>query len=194
MKVRVSFENMAELKRAYDPYVIDQAARATIKQLQGKAATVISKAVRDKYTVPASAIKSALKQTKMVEQEGAPAGYLIYLGKRMSLSYFATGAKPRVKTARGVRYGARAKLYKGQRAAIIKGGFFGKAQTSGSAQIFQRVDSARLPIRKLTAPSISQMVGGGVPLRALNDLMQRELDEKFSSNLEHFMQKQMGLR
>jgi hypothetical protein len=194
MRLEYRFDNLDALRRAYDPALVNQAARSTIRDLQGKAATIVSRSVREKYNVSASAVKSALKNSKVIEQDGAPAGYLIYLSKRISLSYFATAARPKVKTTRGVRYGARAKLYKRERATIVKGGFFGTAKTSGSAQIFQRTGDARLPIRKLTAPSISQMVGGGEPLQALDKLVREEGDTKFAQNLEYFMQKQMGLR
>ena len=188
------FDNLDELKRAYDPALVDKAAASTIKQLQAKASTIISKAVRDRYNVSASAMRSALKQSKVVFQGGVPVGYNIYLSKRISLSYFATNARPKVKTARGIRYGARTKLYKNKRPEMVKGGFFGTARTSGSGQIFQRIGDKRLPIKKLTGPAISQMVGGGLPLQALDNLIKEEGDAKFAQNLEHFMQKQMGLR
>lgn len=204
MRVRVSFENMEALKRAYDPAMLDKAAGVTIKQLQTKAATAVSREVRQKYNIQAAAIKSALKQSKVTYQDGMPTGYLIYLSKRISLNYFRTPSRPRIKTKRGIRYGAKTKLYKGQSPKIQKGGFFGTGLNSGSPQIFYRPQPWQPYLRsqglgpnklwKMTAPSISQMIGGGAPLAALDRLFQEELNSTFEHNLDHFMQKQMGLR
>ena len=194
MKLEFKFENIEGLKRVYDPAVVEKAALATVKQLQAKAATATSKAIRDRYAVSASAVKSALKPRLRVDPSGVPTGYLIYLSKRISLRYFATKAVPKVKTKRGIRYGARVKDRKDRPTRIVPGGFFGTAKTSGSGQIFQRIGTSRLPIRKLTGPSISQMMSGRAAIDALNDLVRKEGDEKFANNLDHFMQKQIGLR
>jgi hypothetical protein len=189
----VSFKDIDRLRQVYNPEVVEKAAYATVKQLQARASTEVSRAVRKTWNISAGAVKSTLKQ-RIRYQGSVPAGYLIYLSKRQSLRHFATKTAPKVKTARGVRYGARVKVRKDRPTKIVQGGFFGKAKTSDAVQIFQRIGLSRTPIKKLTAPAIAQMVGGRGPLRALNELIQKEADVKFSNNLDHFLQKKIGLR
>jgi hypothetical protein len=193
VKLSFKFENLEQLRQVYDPAVVEKAAHATVKQLQSKAATEISKTVRQRYNVSAAAIKSVMTPRVKVSG-GVPTGFLIYLSKRISLRHYATGSRPKIKTRRGIRYGARVKEYRSKRAEIVPGAFFGTAKTSGSGQIFQRLGPSRLKIKKLTGPAIAQMVGGEAPIKALNDLVQREGDEKFAHNLDHFLKKQTGIR
>ena len=194
MKLEVRFDNIDEVKRFYDPSAVEKAVYSTIKQLNSKAATTISKAVRERYPVTAAGIKSALKP-RVSTHGGVPVGYLVYLSKRISLRHFATSSpRPRVKTRAGIRYGARVKQYKKTRAAIVPGAFWGKSKDSNVQQIFQRIGTGRLKIRKLTAPAISQMVGGEAPIKALNELIQTESNTMLSHNLDHFLQRRAGLR
>lgn len=201
MKLSFTFENMDQLRQVYDPAVVEKAAYQTVKQLQAKAATEISKTVRQRYNVSAAAIKSVMKPRLRVSA-GVPTGFLIYLSKRISLRHYATGTRPKIKTRRGIRYGARVKEYKNERAKIQPGAFFGTAKDSGSGQIFVRYTNGKrmksnpkkAAIKKLTGPAIAQMVGGEAPIKALNDLVQREGDEKFAHNLDHFLKKQTGIR
>lgn len=210
MKLEFKFSNMEQLKQVYDPAVVEKAARETVKQLQAKASTVISDAVRAKYSINKSEIKSALKQRLKVDANGVPTGYLVYLSPRISLRHFASSARPKIKTTQRIerkgqvktysvkRLGVRVKVVKTRPTRIVKGGFFGTARTSGSNQVFQRigpwVKGGDNKIKKLTGPSISHMMRGRLPIQALNELVQNEGDAKFAHNLDHFMQKQMGLR
>lgn len=192
MRLDVRFDDIESLIATYDPVSVQKAAYSTVKQLQGRAATEISKSVRSRFNVKAGEIKTVLRQ-RLKYQGNIPVGYLVYLSKRMSLRHFATGKRVVVNTARGKRYGAKAKVRKGKRAEIVVGGFYGKAKTSGSEQIFKRTGDARLPVKKLTAPSISQMVGGKAPIAALNDMVRREANAKLSANLDFFLKKKTGI-
>lgn len=206
--LKVTFEDMEQLKQVYDPIIVEKAASATIKQLHSKSATLVSRAVRDKYSIKARDIKTALKQ-RVAFKSGVPVGYLIYTSRRISLRHFSPGGRPtsrtrpRVKTARGVRRGAKIKVMKTRPARLIKGAFWGRGAIGsgdgitlgdGEWQVFQRMGLSRLKIRKLTGPSISHMVRGDAPLKAINDLVQKEGGEKFANNIDHFIQKKIGTR
>lgn len=204
MKLEFKFSNMEQLKQVYDPVVVEKAARETVKQLQAKASTQISTAVRARYSVAAKDIKSALKPRYSIDQEGVPTGYLIYTSQRISLRHFASKGRPKVKSSRGTRYGARVKVVKSRGSHVVKGGFIGTGKKSGVEQVFKRMNPwtpypraqglGPNKLKKLTGPSVSHMVRGNAPIKALNDLVQKEGDVKFANNLEHFMQKQIGLR
>ena len=195
MKLEVRFDNLEQIKQVYDPIIVEKATFSTIKQLHSKSATLVSKAVRDKYAVNVKAVKSVLKPRLTTGSDGIPTGYLVYLSKRISLRHFATRAsRPKIKTKRGDRYGARVKVRKDRRAAIVPGAFWGTAKDSGEQQIFQRIGLSRLKIKKLTAPAIAQMVRGEAPINAIDDLMNREANKKLAHNLDHFIQKKIGTR
>ena len=194
MKLEVRFDNLDEVRKFYDPAIVERAAYSTVKQLHSKATTAVSKAVRDEYAVNVKTVKGALKPI-IRYQNGVPVGYLIYTGKRISLRHFATkSSRVRVKTRRGYRYGAKVKVKKRERAALVPGAFWGRAQGSGELQIFKRMGLSRLKIKKLTAPAIAQMVRNESALDAINELVQREADEKLANNLDHFLKRQIGIR
>lgn len=193
MKIDVSFSNLEQLKQVYDPIVVEKSARSTVKQLNAKAATRVSRAVRKNYPVSASAIKSTLT-ARVKEQSGVQSGFLIYLSRRISLRHFATSSpKPKVKTRRGVRYGVRVKSRKDRRAGIVEGAFWGTPTQGGEEQIFRRIGLARLKIKKLTMPAIAQMVGGEAPIAEINAMMEADADKTLQTNLDFFLQKQIGV-
>lgn len=201
--ISVRFDNLDQLRDVYDPAVVDKAAKHTIKQLQSKSATKISEAIRGKYKIKAREIKSALNPVSRT-QDGIHSGFLIYTSKRISLRHFAGGApnrtnRPRVKTKRGARRGARATPLKGARGKIIDKAFWGHGSAGrsigeGSMQIFQRIGSGRLKIRKLTGPSISHMVRGEAPMKAINDHIQNNATRLLEHNLDHFIKRRAGIR
>ena len=207
MRLEVRFDNLEEVKRAYDPLVVEKAARETIKQLHGLAATQVSKKVREVYNVKARDISKALKK-KVVSEGGIPSGYLIYLGRRLSLRYFSTStgagapsrnARPKVKSRAGDRRGARVRIRKTSRASVLKRAFWGRgraglADGGGEWQIFQRIGLSRHPIKKLTGPSIAHMVRSNEAVEAINELVRDQADKKLAHNLDHFMQKHIGIR
>jgi len=207
----VRFDNLEEVKQFYDPIIVEKAARTTIKQLHGQAATLISKAIREKHNVTVRDVKSAL-HTRIKTTDGVETGSLIYTGKRISLRHFATAkSSPLVSTARFVkgtrrkvkRRGVRVKDRKDSRARIVPGAFWGRAAIGsgagkiigeGTLQIFQRIGLSRLKIRKLTGPAIAQMAGGEAPLDAINELMREKADKTLAHNLDHFLRTKTGIR
>ncbi|MFT5766740.1 MAG: hypothetical protein ACI9DH_000559 [Halioglobus sp.] len=201
--ISVRFENLKELRQVYDPEILEKATRATIKQLNGQAATLISKAIRDNYKIKAGDIKQAL-DPRISTQNGIPSGFLIYTSKRISLRHFSGGKPhklntPKVKTARGVRRGAKATITKRRGKRQIKGGFWGKGRAGGEDgagewQIFQRMGLSRLKVRKLTGPSISHMARGKAPLNAINQLVDNKASKLLENNLDHFIKRRAGIR
>lgn len=210
MNLSVSFENLEEVKKAFDPEVVEKATYSTINQLTSKAATQVRKGVLKEYNVRAAAVNAALKKRVRRRQgaDGVPTGFLIYLSGRISLrnfSYVAADgfpkdrARPKVRTPRGVRRGARVRVMKSRPPRVVKGAFWGrgrvgKADAAGQYQIFQRIGLSRLKVRKLSGPGVAQMVRGEAPIEELNTLMREEANVKFAQNLDHFMLKQAGLR
>lgn len=201
----VRFDNLEEVKKAYDPIVVEKAAYSAVKKLHSKAATRVSKGIRQDYAVKAGQIAAALKK-RVRKENGIPSGFLIYTGRRLSLRHFAVGGptprksnRPRIRTARGLRYGAKVRVMKKRPARVVPRAFWGSARAgaqdgAGEAQIFQRVSAGRYPLRKMTGPSIAHMARGRAGIDEVNKMMAQDANRTLSHELDHFLQRQIGLR
>lgn len=213
--IKATFDNMDELLKANDPKIVRAAARSTIKKLNNQAATQVSKAIRSRYNIKARDVKSSM--IKRVREKGdIPVGFLVYTGKRISLRKFAShngnappsrSARPRVKSGRGNRYGARVRVVKSRGSHIVPDGFWGKGRVgqedgAGTWQIFQRMGVPRgdprykgdEKLRKLTGPSIAHMARSDKAIEAANVLVQSKADGILAHELEHRILRQAGLR
>lgn len=191
----ITFENIDEIRQHTDPKVFSQAVGSTVRRLSDRAATLISKEVRKDYPVKARTIADALTK-KFNNNAAIPERLLIYTATRISLSKYATGSpRPVVMSSRGRRYGARVKDRKGMPPRIVPGAFWGTAQTSGSEQIFSRkTRSSNSKIKKLTGPSVSQMVRGTDVLDAIQKHVEDNATNLLRQNLDHFQKRRIGIR
>lgn len=209
--INVSFDNLEQIKEVYDPVIVEKATFFTIKQLTAKAATEVSSQIRDKstgYNIKAKTIKDNLTP-RLRKDNGVTEGLLIYFGARISLRHFSSqkggepplgkGPRPRVKTKRGDRYGARYKIKNSDRNTVGKKAFWGRGRRGnidgdGEWQIFQRIGADRLKIKKLTGPSVAQLAGGEEGIKGINKTMNEEANRLLVKNLDHFISKKTGTR
>lgn len=201
--ISISFSNMEEIRRVYDPSIVDRATRDATRRLRDKVATQVSKAVRDVYSIKAGDISRSLR--KRARTRVGHEGLLVYTSKRLSLSYFATnngqpnaGNRPKVKTPRGVRRGAKVKVVKSKGRTIIDGAFWGRGRAgiidgAGAWQIFVRKGSKRNPIKKLTGPSVSQLVGSRTALEAVNQVVGRDADKILAQRIDFYTGRKAGV-
>lgn len=190
--IKISFENIEELRSSVDQKVFSQAVGSTVKQLSDKAGTLISQEVRKKYPVKAGTVKAALRK-RFDNSSQVPARLLIYAASRISLRHFATASpKPVVISPRGKRRGAKVKDRKDLPARIVPGGFWGKG--GGTEQIYKRKGRSRKPIEKLTGPSVSQMVRGSDVLDAIQKHVEENANPLLRKNLDHFQKRRIGVR
>lgn len=204
--IKAEFQDLERVKQVYDPIVVEKAAYSTVNKTQGKAATRMSRAVRREYAIKAREINRALHK-RIRRRGGIPEGLLIYTGTRLSLRHFSSykggvpkpPARPKRRSPKGTRYGARVRVLKTRKSHIVPRGFWGRGRRgrtdgAGEWQIFQRVGVSRLPIRKLSGPSIAHMIRNESAQNDINRLLQEELNDRFSHELDHFLQRQIGLR
>jgi len=152
----IRFDNLKEVRQAYSPDVVRKATKSAMDRLSKASATAVSRAIRDVYPLRAGDIKRAFK-TKTVMQGDDVSALMIYTSPRIPLSEFAGGKpsnrnRPKVKTARGTRYGAKVRVVKARPAKLIPGAFWARSK------IFRRTGSSRLPIKQMTGPGVAQMV------------------------------------
>ena len=207
--MKVTFKNIEQVKKAYNPAIVNKATRSAIRKLTTSVAKAISKEITKTYFVRAGDIKSVLNIRFRHTPQGHSVGFLAYASRRLSLRYFtpergASGkatpkqrARPKVKSTRGIRLGARSRVRKTRPARIVPRGFWGRVGKgkNGAWQIFQRITSANdSKVRKLTGPSISQMARNTGALAAADKLLQDKADKVLSHELDHFIKRHAGLR
>lgn len=213
--IKFSFDNLDEITKAYDPKVVRAALFSTIRKLNSQSSTQVSKAITSRYNIKAKEVKAAMVK-RVREQGDIPVGFLVYTSKRISLRKFAKqngkapperSARPRVKSARGKRLGARVRVVKGRGTHIVPGGFWGKGRAgkedgAGTWQIFQRMGVPRRnprykgdeKLRKLTGPSIAHMARGDKAIEAANKLVRDKADTILAHELDHRLLRKAGLR
>lgn len=141
---------LPELRRKFDPKLIDKALERALQVAAMKTRTRVSKEVRKVYNVKAGAISKAVRLSRI------PGGrLLLYAGRVIPLDKF--GARKKViRTGRGRRTGVTVQVRKDHRRQIVKHAFM--ADVHGQ-KVFKREGQSRLPIRRVFGPSIAHMVG-----------------------------------
>jgi len=174
-------DDLKHMIQTMDPNVLRKAQISTITRLRSRAATLMSRAGREKYNVTAKTVSDALsRRIKIIVGPDQVTGYLHYIGRRIGLINFG-GQFKKVKTARGSRFGATTKLYKKERRFLTKRGFIaagrGNARAGGNVHIYQREkgeQTSRLPIMALYGPSIPQMLGSKEVIEKTNAFVKEQ--------------------
>ena len=167
---------------------VETARRWAVNAVARKAATAISRDIRDDYAIRAADIKAAL-QIRTFEDTGKA---LLYTGGKIPLERFA-GKDKRVKTTatskRGKQFktsrrAATARVRKSRGRQVVRpGGFLAKGR------IFRRREQGRndSQIVPVFGPSIPGMVAYPETIRRASDLVERELPQQFSDRLDYLL-------
>lgn len=146
--IRYEIENLPELRRKFDPKIIDKALERALQVAATKTRTRISTDVRKTYNVKAGDVAKTVRLTRI------PIGrLLVYTGSVIGLEKFGARQKI-VRTATGRRRGVTVQVKKTGARKLVKGGF----QIQKGKAILRRVGRGRLPIERRFGPSIPQMV------------------------------------
>lgn len=208
--IRVSFDNLDEVTAAFDPDIVRRTVDSAMVRLRKQVATEVSKAVRKRYAIKAGEVRGALdRRTRRTRTAGGVSeGILIYTSSRLSLSRFATGKgvptrsnRPKIKTRRGIRYGAKVKVIKGRSPKIVPGAFWGRARAGrgddalgqGAWQIWLREGRSRNNIRRLTGPGVAHMVRSKDALEAVEQTVDRKANAILESRLDFYLGRRAGV-
>lgn len=205
--IDVRFENIDEIRRIYDSDIVTKAIRGAVIRLRDRTATQVGKAVRKRYTVRKHEVADAMRK-RARERTNNVEGLLIYTSRRLSLPRFATqrtptrANRPRVRTRRGPRYGAKVQMIKGHGHRQLRGAvFWGRARAGqgengrgqGAWQIWTREGRARDGIRRLTGPSISHMVRSQSVQRVIADFARDSADQFLIDRLNFYTGRRAGI-
>lgn len=176
--ITIEVTGVDAVRQAFSSDTVDRAIKSTLNKLAAQAKTAVSKKIRETYNIKARDLGAAMT---VVNARSIDAGsQIIASGSRLPLIYFdaqeikISGSNAIISrqksggiASRSVRKGSKKRgvtvkvLNAGGRKFVLGpsnfGGFF--ADAGGSQQIFMRSKSSRLPIEKLTGPSVAEMLG-----------------------------------
>ena len=186
--IKTEFHNLslAELRRKFDPKLVERADRMAIGKVARKVRTQVSRDVRVVYNVKARDVGSTVKilasKRGSVEER-----ILLYTGGSIPLASF--DAKPRrVRSARGPRTGVTVKVRKdeGRKLVGVREGFHGKGFMA-KGQVMARRTSKRTPIAPLFGPAIPLMIGNELVIESYQQTVAREYPIELERALNYVM-------
>lgn len=169
-----------ELRRKFDPKMIDKALQQALQLASTKARTRISAEARKLYNVKAGDISKTVRLQRITGGR-----MLLYTARMIGLDKF--GARQRmVKTAQGRRRGVSVLVRKTKGRKVVKHGF--TANVHGE-KLWKRETDARLPIRRLFGPSVAHMVGNEIVANIALLQVQEDASKEFDRYLTVLMDK-----
>ena len=195
--LELKIENLTQLKAAHDPALVNKALKTAVNKSTAKAKTLVSRSVRENYTVKASDVGSSVTFTRA--RNGESEAVLRYVGSRIGLHKFTSRVRTVSVRSKNGRYGykrkqTRVKVHKKDALTPAVGPNGNAGFTGPDGRVYARVGIRRDKIVALMGPSIPQMVDKAKVIDPLNNMLSTELNEQFAHNLDFFMLQQMGLK
>ena len=197
MTVFLRFEGLTprQLRKVYDPKIVEKAVQQAINKSVMKARTAVSQATRKKYNVKAGDITKHVRLKKIWGKEDA--AWLIYAGGMIPLDKFS--ALPRkVKSAAGRRVGATVRVRKDRGRKLVKrtssnqGGFL--IDLHGK-KMFRRDTPERMTsggkaaIERIWGPSIAHMVGQEEVMLSQQEVFAKQAGIEFDRSMNYQLSK-----
>lgn len=192
--VRYDIRELQQLKAQFDPKTVEKALNWAVDATSRKAATHISKDVRQTYAISAGDIKRRLK-IERVRRDATRA--LLYTGRRLPLEQFKPKTKwvavnPRRKVKSGPRKGSQARrrgvtvrVRKDKGRQLVPGGWYAKDHVLRRAD---QGDNASQP-RMQFGPSIPGMVAYPETISSAQEMVRKDLPQQFNDRLDYLLNK-----
>lgn len=156
-----------------------RAVNRTTRSIHGK----VIRAVAKQSSIPLKIVRKSVRMSLAAHQgEGAIQGVVYATGSPLSLKHF---------NARQFAFGVRAKVFGETRrypSAFIYAGNFRSGNPVANGHVFQRVGKARLPIEKLTGPSVPEELVRGESAHAFSTTASSMLPARIAHELGRLLQ------
>lgn len=190
MMLTVSFQNFDEVRRLYDPKVIQRALNTTISRTAQQARTEVSKAIREVYNIKARDIGQVVA-LRTRRQNDTTFKILEYRGSALPLDRFGTRSR-KVSSAAGRRIGVTAQVRKDRPRRVVRGAFPLRGrdgptmQRTGEPRSEPRYagDEAIERVFRLSVPQMINEQAGIVP--RVQDFIERAANIELNRNLRFF--------
>ena len=184
INVEFDVRDLATLRRRHDSQIVETAFRRALDRAQTRAATHISRSVRDDYAIKAKEIK---RQLTIKRARRDPTRALLYAGRRLPLERFAprrkkvrtTATSSRGKRFKTTRKGVTVRVRKDTGRQLVSGGWFAKDR------VLRRADKGdnRSDPRMQFGPSVPGMVAFPKVIEGAQDLVREELPREFGRQM-----------
>lgn len=155
MTFNASLDGAEDLLKLLDKKTLNKVLNRTANDEGRRFNTQVAKDIRNQYDIKSADVKSKIKVTKASGDNNT--FELRVKSKRMDLAKFISSITTKKvpvnrkgKRYRGIRRVVEVKVKRGK-SKVLKGGFYAKKQ------LFKREGKERLPIKKLTTISVTQM-------------------------------------
>jgi|GEM_PF-844955 len=198
--MEVDMKSVKRVKKLLDPKPVKVAQYQAINETGKVVRKAYGDEFKEEYSLPVRRIRMAIKQRKATMRNpqttiifpGRTPGLQHYKAKQtidsggntVNLSVSKHGGLAGRKLKRGKAKGVSVEVIKGQR-RIVKGGFL-QAMPGGGVGVFRRTGKKRLPIERLSGPSIRGMYkkqGRGLADKIVKTEMPRQFAIKYRRQL-----------
>ncbi|WP_447956505.1 hypothetical protein [Vreelandella sp. EE7] len=196
--LQFDIRNRDQLKQLFDPKDIEKALSWSTNATARKAATLISKEVRQRYDVKAGDIRKRLSIERYDRDIGRA---VLYTGRRLPLSQFkprerwvTVSSRRRVKNgprkgSMARRRGVTVQVRKNEGRKLVQGGWLAKGHILRRKD---KGDTQSQPIKRF-GPSIPEMVDNPQVMQAAQDLVREDLPQQFSGRLDYILSRKAGM-
>lgn len=180
MILEFSFQNFEEVKRAFDPKIVQKAINSTIPRTARKARTEVSKQIRSVYAIKAATVKETV--TLRTERKTDEVfSILSYRGASLPIDRFSTSVRSKA-TPKGRRTAVSARVKKSGGRKLVKGGFPLQGRTGPT---MKRTGDSRLPIERVFSLSVPQMLNDDIH-RRVQAKIEADANIELNRNLQFF--------
>ncbi len=188
----ITLSNIAELRKAFDPKLVNKALNRAIKTASDRVATQISRTVREKYKVKLSVIKDHVTLRPIIDN-GVINRIIAYTGGRMSMRHFVVGKpEPKYNKRTGLRQPVRVTIRKDRPRRVLKGAFIARGKyhrEDTPLLVFKRKGKKRLKIMKLTTLSVATMVANKSVIEKAVETSGAVMEKEFTRQMGLLMDK-----
>lgn len=193
LNVKYDIRELNRLRQRFDSRDVEKALRWAVDATSRKAATRISRDIRDTYAIKAGDIKRRLK-IERVRRDATRA--LLYTGRRLPLEQFkprtkrvrVTATSNRGKQFKTTRRGATVRVRKDKGRQLVPGGWHAKGHILRRADRSDNQSDPRIQF----GPSIPGMVAYPSTIESAQDLVRRDLPQQFSDRLDYILDRKAG--
>ena len=193
-QLQVKLENAADIVGRLKDLKADseKVIQSTMKDIASRAPSWVAQEVTKVYGIKKAEIKGSATKgsagTVRLSGTVVDSYTLTYKGRVLTPTHF--GMTPKARPAGGRKYTVKASIHKGEKKALGSKVFLAQSGGEGTTQIpFQRVGSARLPIKAVKTVSVPQMIDNEEVNAAIYERIGEEGIKRLNHHVDRYFSK-----
>ena len=182
-----TFDNFDEVKRRFEPRVVQRAVNTTVTRTATRAKTEVSRQIRAIYNIKAGTVNEVVRR-RIERRSEETVAVLEYRGNPLPIDRFGTTTRT-VRSRGGRRVAVSARVRKDRGRQIVRGAFPLRGRGQGGPTM-ERAGDGRLPIRRVFRLSVPQMLNEetGIVTR-VQDFIESTANRELDRNLRFFAER-----